>query len=134
MEKLEGEKDNISTENEQLRERLLTVQDEKTKLWMEVQKLRSLLGLPIEEAPIPAPIDLSKITIKQECDDLFPLTPQSTVIDPRASLSNTESLQSMSRSPSLALLDFQDKATSSDLTQHPAEMLCGLPCQSKEMW
>ena len=71
--------------------------------------------------------------IKQELED-HPFTlpsPQDT-LDPRSSFSSASS--SSSRSPSPSHLDLEGNASSSDMTQHPAAMLCGLQCQSEAAW
>ena len=85
-------------------------------------------------APSPAPESqvFDGMRIKQEMDDysLSLPTPQSY---------NSPSIRTMtyspSQSPSQPSLCFDDDslATSPDMTQHPAEMLCDLQCQSAEV-
>jgi len=71
--------------------------------------------------------------IKQEFEDLsFSLPSPQNTLDPRSSFSSPTS--SPSRSPSPSRMDFNGTANSSDMTQHPAAMLCGLQCQSEAVW
>lgn len=145
VEKLEGEKYSIEHQNYLLKQRLLVVEHEKFALRQQVAKMAMALGL--EEPPsCAAPLSPSLTAdllqhdqeIKQELED-YPYSlpspgqsPQVTV-DPRSSSFSSRS-SSSSRSPSPSNLDFDSPATSSDMTQHPAAMLCGLPCQSEPAW
>ena len=67
--------------------------------------------------------------IKQELDEItFSLPSPEDTLDPRSSFSSPSSSSSRSPSPSH---EFNDGSGSSDMTQHPAAMLCGLQCQSE---
>ena len=71
--------------------------------------------------------------IKQELEDHpFALPSPQATLDPRSSFSSASSSSSRSSSPSH--LDLNGNASSSDMTQHPAAMLCGLQCQSEAAW
>lgn len=144
VEKLEGEKMSIEEQNKMLKERLMTVEHEKFKLAQQVAKLtadmskfrRGSLAPPSVSAsctPSPSlrPELFSQNNIKQEFDD-FALslpTPQSSAIA-RSSLTPRSTSSVSSRSPSPARSAFGVMTSSPDMTQHPAEMLCGLQCQS----
>ena len=69
--------------------------------------------------------------IKQELDSFPSLFQASRThsLDPRASVVSTAPSESLPSTPTQTET-FGD-TTASDLAQHPAEMLCGLPCQSQ---
>ena len=77
--------------------------------------------------------------VKQELQDLeqypFLPTPEHSV-DPSTTSFSSPASSSYSRSPSPSELGlgFRAIAVSSDMAQHPAAMLCGLQCQSEEIW
>lgn len=133
----------IEEQNKMLRERLMTVEHEKFQLAQQVAKMTaemaryrkgSLAPSSVVTSCAPSPnlhADLFQPSnIKQEIDDYpFSLpTPQHSTLG--ASLT-PPSTSAYSRSPSPAHGSFGAMKSSSDLTQHPAEMLCGLQCQSE---
>ena len=144
VEKLEGEKMSIEEQNKMLKERLMTVEHEKFKLAQQVAKLTAEMSkyrsgslappsVATSCAPSPSlqPELFPQTNIKQEFDDFaFSLpTPQSSAII-GSSLSPPSTSSASSRSTSPAHGSFGVMTSSPDMTQHPAEMLCGLQCQS----
>lgn len=134
----------IEEQNKMLKERLMTVEHEKFKLAQQVAKLTAEMSkyrsgslappsVATSCAPSPSlqPELFSQTNIKQEFDDFaFSLpTPQSSAIV-GSSLSPPSISSASSRSPSPAHSSFGVMTSSPDMTQHPAEMLCGLQCQS----
>ncbi len=121
----------------------MAVEHEKFKLAQQVAKMAAEMSVfkqggtiltPVASSGAPSPnleADLlHQQIIKQELDD-FPFA----LPTPQASLASTFSPESSasfsSRSPSPSnALGLEAMTTSPDMTQHPAEMLCGLPCQS----
>lgn len=81
--------------------------------------------------------ELHQGAIKQELDD-YPLalpTPQNSIDHSMSAFSSpSSSTYSRSPSPTHGELGFGAVATPSDMTQHPAAMLCGLQCQSEGAW
>lgn len=153
VEKLEGEKSAIEQQNQRLKERLLAVEHEKFQLAQQLAKMAAkiaafnsknrLIG-SIATSPTPScsaspslNADLCQQSIKQELDD-FPFalpTPQNSIDQSTSSFSSpSSSTYSRSPSPSPVELSLGAVTPSTDLTQHPAAMLCGLQCQSKEAW
>ena len=126
----------------------MQVEHDKYRLAQQVAKMQAALkknGISpqaFSNAPAPSSPPSPSLTadllqhdkiIKQELED-HPFTlpsPQAT-LDPRSSFSSASS--SSSRSPSPSHLEFNGNASSSDMTQHPAAMLCGLQCQSEAAW
>lgn len=100
------------------------------------RRTESAVTSPIPSSPSPG-AELHQQAIKQELDD-YPLalpTPQNSIDQSMSSFSSpSSSTYSRSPSPSLGELGLSAVTTSSDLTQHPAAMLCGLQCQSEEAW
>ena len=86
-------------------------------------------GESIPTTPAPEAQAFDHIKIKQEIDDY-----QFSFPTPRTYSSPSSMTYSPSVSPSQASLSFDDEslATSADMTQHPAAMLCDLQCQSAE--
>ena len=132
-----------------LKQRLLAVEQEKFLLRQQVAKMAAALqksgaaSSAVSTAPkassSPSPglsaADIHQINanIKQEFEDLsFSVPSPQNTLDPRSSFSSPTS--SPSRSPSPSHMDFNGIARSSDMTQHPAAMLCGLQCQSEAVW
>ncbi|MCJ1467034.1 hypothetical protein MMC07_005656 [Pseudocyphellaria aurata] len=152
VEKLEGEKSAIELQNQRLKERLLAVEHEKFQLAQKVARMAAEMSVfkckyqptgSIAASPAPSRAspsigaELHQLAIKQELDD-YPLslpTPQNSVDQSTSSFSSpTSSTYSRSPSPSQVDEGLGADATSLDLTQHPAAMLCGLQCQSEEPW
>lgn len=153
VEKLEGEKSAIEQQNQRLKERLLAVEHEKFQLAQQVAKMAAKLSAfnsknrrmgSITASPTPScaaspslGAELCQPGIKQELDD-YPLalpTPQNSIDQSTSSFSSpSSSTYSRSPSPSQGELGLGAVATSTDMTQHPAAMLCGLQCQSEEAW
>lgn len=127
-----------------LKERLMTVEHEKFQLAQQVAKMSAEMAryrrgslapssVATSCAPSPSlhPHMFQQPNIKQEFDDYpFSLpTPQhSSTLG--ASLTPPSTSSAYSRSPSPAHGSFGMMTSSPDMTQHPAEMLCGLQCQS----
>jgi len=145
VEKLEGEKSTIEQQNELLKERLMATEHEKFLLTQKVAKMAAQMkgfkqGSSTSSAvasPSMEPVfDHQKI--KQELEDnIFNLpTPQASFGAPTVSSYSSPSSMTYSPSqspPNVGLgLDDDSLTTSPDMTQHPAEMLCDLQCQSVE--
>lgn len=120
IEKLETEKAKMEQQNRFLLQRLAQMEAENNRLSQQVAKLsteiRSSRGSSPQSVSAPSPT-LAPVLFKQEHDELslekipFP-TPADTIYTP--SVIVTDSIET------------------SDLTQHPAAMLCGLQCQSED--
>ena len=132
-----------------LKQRLMAVEQEKFLLRQQLAKMAAALhkssptSRAVSAAPNTSPprspglsaAEVHQIdkNIKQEFEDLsFSLPSPQNTLDPRSSFSSPTS--SPSRSPSPSNMDFHGTANSSDMTQHPAAMLCGLQCQSEAVW
>lgn len=154
VEKLEGEKSFIEQQNESLKERLMAVEHEKFLLAQKVAKMTAQLeaikrgslgtsrpispllgGLP-DSAPIGPNLLGPEQFIKQELLDEYPYdlpTPQNSYAAPSSNYSSPSSgTYSSSSSPETVSLGLDALTTSSDMTQHPAAMLCDLQCQSRK--
>ena len=149
VEKLEGEKYAIERQNYMLKQRLLAVEHEKFALRQQLAKMAAALqktgatsravsiapNLSSPASPNLLAAEMRQIdkNIKQEFEDLsFSLPSPQNTLDPRSSFSSAS--PSSSRSSSPTNMDFNDTVDSSDMTQHPAAMLCGLQCQSEAVW
>lgn len=146
VEKLEGEKSFIEQQNESLKERLMTVEHEKFLLTQKVAKMvaqmeaikRGSSATPLPNSPPPGPDLLTREQfIKQELLDDYPYnilpTPQNSNGAPSTSYSSpSTATYSESSTPTTIGLDIDALTATPDLTQHPAAMLCDLPCQSAE--
>ena len=136
VEKLEGEKATIEQQNQYLKDRLLAAEHEKflliQKLAKATAKLSSLEGSStssLAASPEPESDTFDQVKIKQEIDDTI-----YSLATPQTFSSPSTMTYSPSQSPSQPSLSFDDSslATSPDMTQHPAAMLCDLQCQSVE--
>ena len=150
VEKLEGEKYAIERQNYMLKQRLLSVEHEKFALRQQLAKMAAALqktgatpgaasvapNLSSPPSPNLLAAEMRQIdkSIKQEFEDLsFSLPSPQDTLDPRSSFSSAS--PSSSRSSSPIDMDFNNgTVNSSDMTQHPAVMLCGLQCQSEVTW
>ncbi|KAL8817375.1 MAG: hypothetical protein Q9223_003777 [Gallowayella weberi] len=143
VEKLEGEKHSIESQNDMLKERLLAAEHEKFKLQQQNQRLAAELAAlrsgssstRASLAPSPDFDDLclqrNQQAIKQEIDEsLYALRTPISLPSDSFSPSPTASVDSRSPSPTALDLGFHVLTASSDMTQHPAAMLCDLQCQS----
>ena len=136
VEKLEGEKATIEQQNQYLKDRLMAVEHEKFQLQQQLTKVTAQMKAMSEgsatpstaASPAPEPQVFDHLRIKQEIDDY------SLAATPQTFSSPSTMTYSPSQSPSQPSLSFDDEslATSPDMTQHPAEMLCDLQCQSAE--
>lgn len=127
-----------------LKERLMTVEHEKFQLAQQVAKMSAEMAryrkgslapssVATSCAPSPSlhPHLFQHSNIKQELDDYpfsLPTPRHSTTLG--ATLTPPSTSSAYSRSPSPAHGSFGVMSSSPDMTQHPAEMLCGLQCQS----
>ncbi|TPX22387.1 hypothetical protein DIZ76_014259 [Coccidioides immitis] len=120
IEKLETEKAKMEQQNRFLLQRLAQMEAENNRLSQQVAKLsteiRSSRGASPQSISAPSPT-LAPVLFKQE-DDELPLE-KVPIASPPTTI----------YSPSAAVIDSID---ASDLTQHPAAMLCDLQCQSEE--
>lgn len=126
----------------------MAVEHEKFKLSQQVAKMKAEISTmrhggkkkrlghstasSAASSPSP-PADIPhEVRIKQELDEyLFALpTPRYSNVTSPSSFSTPGSIP-CSRSPTPLGLGLDAVGTSSDLTQHPAAMLCGLQCQSE---
>ena len=151
VERLEGEKSFIEQQNESLKERLMAVEHDKFLLTQKLAKvtaqmeaiIRGSSGIsrptspPLGGLPNSPPIGQNllgrELFIKQELDDCsynLP-TPQNSYAAPSSSYSSpSPATYSESSTPATVSLGVDALTTSSDMTQHPAAMLCDLQCQS----
>ena len=136
VEKLEGEKATIEQQNQYLKDRLMAVEHEKFQLQQQLTKVTAQMKAISEgsvtpstaPSPAPEPQVFDHLRIKQEIDDY------SLAATPQTYSSPSTMTYSPSQSPSQPSLSYGDEslATSPNMTQHPAEMLCDLQCQSAE--
>ena len=143
VEKLEGEKHAIERQNWLLKQRLMQVEHDKYRLAQQVAKMSAILAktqCASKDLSPPLSPQLSSDllqhdkAIKQELEEYpFSLPSPQDTLDPRSSFSSQS--PSSSRSTSPIDVDFIGVSSSSDLTQHPAAMLCvDLQCQSEAAW
>ncbi|KAL8862373.1 MAG: hypothetical protein Q9178_001382 [Gyalolechia marmorata] len=142
VEKLEGEKHSIEEQNQMLKERLMAAEHEKFKLQQQNSVLAAELAAlrggssSSQSSLAPSPefaMDLinNQQAIKKELDDsLYALRTPISLPSDSFSPSPSASIESRSPSPSSLDLGFHVLTASSDMTQHPAAMLCDLQCQS----
>ncbi|EED14207.1 bZIP transcription factor HacA [Talaromyces stipitatus ATCC 10500] len=121
VEKLEGEKQRMEQQNQFLLQRLAQMEAENNRLNRQVAQLSAEIRGSRGTTPMTT-IDTASPTLtptlfKQEGEDFT----MDKIPFPTPSISDY--------SPSLKL---EDLAESSDMTQHPAAVLCDLQCQSKE--
>ncbi|KAL2038753.1 hypothetical protein N7G274_008511 [Stereocaulon virgatum] len=144
VEKLEGEKQSIEQQNESLKQRLMAAEHEKFLLHQRVAKMEAQMdimrrgsSLPNLSTPPIGPDHLEHSPIiKQEFDDYhhFSLpTPQSTHHTTSIFSSPTTATYSEPSTPATIGLGLNTLTSSTDMTQHPAAMLCDLQCQSMEV-
>ncbi|OJD10991.1 hypothetical protein AJ78_08145 [Emergomyces pasteurianus Ep9510] len=123
VEKLEGEKLQMERQNELLLRRLAQMEAENNRLSQQVAHLSAEIRSSRGSSPqsiisgIPSPT-LAPVLFKQERDEM--ISNLDKIPFPTPSLS--------AYSPSVKGCDLTDP---SDLTQHPAAMLCDLQCQSE---
>ena len=130
----------IEQQNESLKERLMTVEHEKFLLAQKVAKMTAQMKAiqrgttsPHELSPPPESDLQHEHSIKQELDDYtFALpTPQHSFGAPSTSFpSPSTATYSESSTPATMSLGLDALTATPDMTQHPAAMLCDLPCQS----
>ena len=154
VEKLEGEKSFIERQNESLKERLMAVEHEKFLLTQKLAKMTAQLesikrgssGTSRPTSPRLGGLPDSTSTgsdllgpaqfIKQELLEEYPYdlpTPQNSYAAPSSNYSSPSSgTCSSSSTPATVSLGVGALTTSSDMTQHPAAMLCDLQCQSQK--
>lgn len=128
----------------------MAVEHEKFNLGQKLAKVRAEMSLlkknghqknigsltsSAASSPSPQPPASHVGQIKQELDDYtFALpTPRYSTAASSSSFS-TPASSPYPRSPSPLGLGLNSISSSSDLTQHPAAMLCGLQCQSEAAW
>lgn len=144
VEKLEGEKAAIEEQNQQLKERLMAVEHEKfllaqkvAKMTAQMRTLRDGSATPTPEPSSPTFDGFDHAKIKQELDNEYSFLPTPSTSFDHAS-SSFASPSTMTYSPSQSPhsvglgLDEDSLTSSADVTQHPAAMLCDLPCPSAE--
>ena len=132
---LEDQKRAIMDENAAIKARLEAVEMENRRLQEELRKMTVFQGTPAQPSTTVEPISSSSpsltttqaspsvISLKQELDELeLPSPPPLPTVDPRQPSFSTSSPSSENGSTA---------AVPSDMTQHPAEMLCDLQCQSE---
>ncbi|KAH0543680.1 hypothetical protein FGG08_001995 [Glutinoglossum americanum] len=140
VEALEDEKADIERENQRLNSRLVEVEQQNLRLSRQIADMaakmtvfqqqlsgglatpesstRSVVSPIISQADSTFGVESVKLEYEQDLD--FSLPPPHSTLDPNALLS----------SPSEASID-DPTATTLDLTQHPAEVLCDQQCQSR---
>lgn len=129
----------IEQQNEILKEQLMAVEHDKFLLSQQVAKLAAQMAairrgtsMPSEFSPPPEPDLLSHSEfIKQELDD-YP-TPQASFGAPSTSFNSPSTAPYSETSTPLSIHLGLDalRSSTSDMTQHPAAMLCDLQCQSE---
>ena len=138
VEKLEGEKATIEQHNQYLKDRLMAAEHEKFLLSQQVKRMEaqmkamkagSSIDMSDNRSPEPEAKPFDERKIKQEIDDYA-----TSLLSPESYSSPSSMTYSASQSPSQPSLIFDEEslATSPDMTQHPAAMLCDLQCQSGE--
>lgn len=138
VEKLEGEKATIEQHNQYLKDRLMAAEHEKFLLSQQVKRMEAQIksmksgssaNMSDLGSPEPEAKSFDDRKIKQEIDDYA-----NSLLSPETYSSPASMTYSASQSPSQPSLIFDEEslATSPDMTQHPAAMLCDLQCQSGE--
>ena len=131
----------IEQQNESLKERVMAVEHEKFMLEQKIMKLTAQMDafrrgevFPQELSPPPESDLQHERYIKQELEDYsysIP-TPQLSFGAPSTSFPSPSTADfSESSTPATMALGIDALTATSDMTQHPAAMLCDLPCQSE---
>ena len=154
VEKLEGEKSFIEQQNESLKKQLMIYEHENFLLGQKLAKMTARMeaidqgssgttrpssprlgGLP-DSPPLGPDLLPREQFIKQELSDEYPYnlpTPQHSHGAPSSSCASpSTATYSESSTPAIMNLDLYALHAPSDMTQHPAAMLCDLQCQSAE--
>ncbi|TVY82178.1 Transcriptional activator hac1 [Lachnellula suecica] len=136
VEALEAEKHQIERRNQDLEMRLAHMQEQNLRLQQELEQITgnkmtvfrssSVVSTPSQELrSAPSPVTFSQ--------ELFGSRESASI--GRQSISESHSVQTVnpaSLSPEIRPVVESTNASSSDMTQHPAAMLCDLQCQSEE--
>ncbi|KAK2812878.1 hypothetical protein FQN49_008339 [Arthroderma sp. PD_2] len=147
IEKLEGEKLKIEQQNEFLLRRLSQMEEENSRLSQQVAKLASEIQTSKSRPGSPAATTasthtaitstsptLAPVLFKQE-NDLISGDKMDSIPDHLNPSTSAATTTTQTFSPSLLALspaDFdRSSASASDMTQHPAAVLCDLQCQSE---
>ncbi|TVY59469.1 Transcriptional activator hac1 [Lachnellula cervina] len=137
VEALEAEKRQIERRNQDLEMRLAHMEEQYARVTQELAQVTgnkmhvfgssSAVSSPSQELRQASPVTFSQ--------ELFSSRDSNPAIISRQSVSEPHSLQTVnpaSLSPEIRPVDDLTNASSSDMTQHPAAMLCDLQCQSEE--
>ena len=142
VEALEAEKRAIERRAQDLEMRLADSEAKRAELQSQLEQYTSAIpGMTVfrgSSAPSPAqsehiqraptPITFSQELFSSSDADNRPISTQS-IVAPQAPI---QTINLASISPEIRPVDESSNASSSDMTQHPAAMLCDLQCQSEE--
>jgi len=138
VEALQEEKDAVERTNRDLMVQLHHMAEANARLQKELERIggnrmkvfgsSSVASTPCRDVrQSPSPITFSKQLFPSGNDDNLPISTQSLVDTAVPATVNPASL-----SPEIRPVADASNASSSDMTQHPAAMLCDLQCQSEE--
>lgn len=134
VEALENEKMAIERRNHDLEMRLAEMEAKNMMLQTELEKLTGSMtvfrGSSTTASPhqSPRPVTFSKDLFAREANERSPMSAQVSPLDTQP----TRTVNPASLSPEIRPVAESSNASSSDMTQHPAAMLCDLQCQSEE--
>jgi transcriptional activator HAC1 len=133
VEALENEKMAIERRNHDLEMRLAEMEAKNMMLQTELEKLTGNMtvfrGSSTTASPrqSPRPVTFSKDLFAREANERSPMSAQVSPLDTQP----TRTVNPASLSPEIRPVAESSNASSSDMTQHPAAMLCDLQCQSE---
>lgn len=140
VEALEAEKRAIERRNQDLEMRLADMQAKNELLMRELEaftggmtvfRSTSAASTPGQSEQLrsaPTPVTFSQELFGSRDAQERPISTQPIKSEP------TQTVNPASLSPEIRPVDESANASSSDMTQHPAAMLCDLQCQSEEQW
>jgi len=140
VEALENEKRAIERRNADLEMRLADMQAKNELLMRELEQFTggmtvfrssSIASTPAQPELRSAP---TPVTFSQELFGSRDAQEQPISTQPIIKSEPTQTVNPASLSPEIRPVDESANASSSDMTQHPAAMLCDLQCQSEEQW
>lgn len=135
VEKLEAEKHAVERRAKDLELRLQEMEERNMALTRQLEQLGGSIPVfgssPVASSPVSelrhsTPVTFSKDMFGQQETENRPISTQALPQEP------AQTVNPAALSPEMRPVAESSNATSSDLTQHPAAMLCDLQCQSEE--
>ncbi|KAI9743822.1 MAG: hypothetical protein M1818_002556 [Claussenomyces sp. TS43310] len=140
VEALEAEKLDIERRNHDLELRLADAQNKNMLLEQKIAQITCGMTVFDQPSPVaqnsepyrqPSPITLSQQLFSSHDIQQTPLFDRSILPQSRVKLASSQTVNPASVSPEIRPVVESFNARSSDMTQHPAAMLCDLQCQSE---